>query len=64
MGHSGAPGDRCGARAGNAIKDCLGADDEPRGARRWSSVGKYNFEDLSLPRRPLVREDESRHVYV
>lgn len=34
-----------------------------RGAGHRPSVGEYSFKGLSLPRRPLVRKDESRRVY-
>ena len=62
--HNGAPGDRGGSDAGHTIKGGPGADDKPWSAGRRTSVGKYNFEGLSLPRGPLVREDESGRVHV
>ena len=54
---------------GAATAPATGAATPPAQTTRWStrrraSVGEHIFEGLSLPWRPLVREDESRRVYV
>jgi hypothetical protein len=54
-------GDRCGSCPGSStLKTDHPSADGSWSARRWPSVGEYSFEGLSLPRRPLVWEDESR----
>lgn len=57
-------GDRCGSCAGSSpFKTGYPGADGSRGAGRWPSVGEHSFKSISLPRRPLVWEDESRRVY-
>jgi hypothetical protein len=54
-------GDRCGSCPGSGtLKTDRPSADGSWSARRWPSLGEYSFEGLSLPRRPLVWEDESR----
>jgi len=49
-------------RAGTEIHDR--SDDSGRGRRRWSGLGKYQQQDLSLPDRQILRQDEDRRVHV
>jgi hypothetical protein len=67
VGYSGSFYNYCTYRPGNCSSDrrgnCTGAVGS-WGARRRPSVGEHKLEGLSLPRRPLVWEDESRRVYV
>jgi hypothetical protein len=57
-------GDRCCSCPGSStFKADRPTADGSWSARRWPSVGEYNVEGLSLPRRPLVWQDESGGVY-
>ena len=56
--------DRCGSCTGSSpFKAGYPSADDPRSAGRWPSMGEYRLKGLSLPWRPLVREDQSRRVH-